>query len=190
MDKIIKEKKGYSYVGKVYRSKEEIYFSWYLDDMGKYTEFAIYEPHSLEVLPKKTVNRFTKNSKLKQCSLLQNFSYTPDFVVRWNTEEAYCEKEAKLKYLWSQTSDRNFNPKKDLYYNIIDNGDIEYLSYIDVKGGYSSYNPAIFSLKQKIIYDKLNIYVQKIEPKEFFKAINYYPERYLWTDSGRQKRKL
>jgi len=183
MDKIIKEEVGYSYHGKKYRSKEEIYFSWFLEDVSNKTDYALYEPFFLEVIPKKTVKFINKTqTPMKDCHFLQRLKYTPDFVVKWNRDIMLDGKG--LKYLWRNCDIGKFSEKKNLYYNE------DYLSYIEIKGSYSKRNTDLFPVKQKIIYDKLNIYVQKIVPKEFFKAINYYPERYLLTDGGQKKRKL
>ncbi len=188
MHKIIKEDKGYSYNGVKYRSKEEIYFSWYLDGIKKYTDSIEYEPYSIEVIKKKRVKFFREETKPNDCHLLREFSYTPDFVIKWNSTPAFSGDS--LSYLWHICSDRRFNPKHDIYCNIVDKGHIEYISYIDVKGKATKRNPASFPIKQKIIYQMKGLYVQKIVPKEFFKAIDSYPERYLWADGGKQKRKI
>ena len=184
MDKIIKEKVGYSYKGKDYRSKEEIYFSWYLDDIKDKIDIYGYELYSMEVIPKKKANFFNKdNSPVKECFFLNKLSYTPDFIIEWNRDSILDGKG--LKYLWHNYSIGRFSNKKNIYYDVT-----SYTSYIEIKGGHSKHNRDLFPVEQKIIYDKLGIYVQKIVPKEFFKAINYYPERYLWTDAGVKKRKI
>jgi len=188
MHKVIKEETGYSYNDKKYRSKEEIYFSWYLDDIRPSTESIEYEPFQIEVIPKRKVQYFTKETKLLVCPFLREFSYTPDFVIVWKKEEV--KNNDRLSILWKYYCNRKFNPKHDIFYSVKERPNIEYKSYIEIKGTYSKNNPAGFSLKQKIIYEAKGIYVQKIVPKEFFKAIDYYPKRYLWTDSGKQKRKL
>ena len=184
MDRIIKEKIGYSYQGEKYRSKEEIYFSWYLDDIKDKTKSIKYEPFSMEVIPKKTKEFFDlKKDKNRDCFFLNKLSYTPDFVIEWNYETMFSKQG--IKDLWCEYDIRRFKDKKEIYYD-----NLEYISYIEIKGGHSKHNTNLFPVKQKIIYDRLGIYVQKIVPKNFFKAINYYPERYLLTDGGQKKRKL
>ena len=188
MHKIIKEDRGYSYDGKQYRSKEEIYFSWFLDEIRPFTKSIKYEPFQIEVIPKKKAAYYSRSDKRKKCLFLREFKYTPDFVIVWDKEKML--EGCGLKYLWTDYTYGIFNPKQNIYYDIGEKEESGYKSYIDVKGGRSKYNPTLFSIKQKIIYETRGIYVQKIVPKEFLKAIDYYPKRYLWTDSGKQKRKL
>lgn len=62
--------------------------------------------------------------------------------------------------------------------------------YIEIKPSFDSHNMTrLFTVNQKWVYAKYGIYVQKIVPEKLFKQ-TFIPDRFLRTDSGKQKRKI
>lgn len=150
-----------------YKNNEELYFSYYLDELKEQglIESYEYEPESFLLSDEITFN-YTKTTVLKTKTkvenktkaLLHKHSYTPDFVIKpsskgnginifgWNLEE---------------------------FPLFITSGKVgEYArSYIDVKGAFSKNlsTSVTFPLNQKWMYQKYGIYVQKIKPFDLFK---------------------
>ncbi len=66
---------------------------------------------------------------------------------------------------------------------------------VDVKGDHSqgqskkNFSQFSFPFKQKMCYDYLGIYVQKVVPIKLFDS-TFVPERYFFTDTGKPGRKL
>ena len=171
---------------KPYDSPEELYVSWYLDELEEagYVERYLHQPKSLELSDKKTFPwEKVLKTKRKQMSstLLQGHIYTPDFSVTW-------EESAEELFFKSIFFARN-NVKGIMFANW-PNDAFNFYSYIEVKPIFDRNNMTrLFTINQKWVYDKYGIYVQKIIPQKLFKD-TFTPQRYLSTDSGKQKRKL
>ena len=176
-----------------YRSKEELYFSWWLDELVEagYVESYEYEPYSIELI-KLVKYRWEKKLKTKskemESTLLQGLSYTPDFEIRWSEECFYNSNCPKI--LW-------FNSGKTMKSGIYakhskDNcGDIFAVSLVDVKGEFDrNKSNSTFSIIQKVVYDSTNgVYIEKVVPKKLF-ANTFTPKRYLVTDKSGKARKI
>ena len=172
----------------IYRSNEEVYFSWYLDDLVKYgyVSWYKYESKTFKLLDEA---KSTWDKKLKtkvvatELHLFQDMCYTPDFEICF-TEKAlgvFCNGKPAIKrpYFIGVVEDEITN---------------EYTTFIDVKGnagsiyGIKSSSVVTFPYIQKIAWDKLRIYFQKIVPQKLFND-TFTPSRYLYTDAGGQFRK-
>ena len=161
------------------KSKEELYFSWWLDELedNGIIESYGYEPKTFKLSDAahytKTVQMKTK-SKIVTRTLLQPHSYTPDFQIHWH-------KDMDFIHSWCG------------------------LSWVDVKGGYSkNFNDTAFPLNQKWMYDKFGIYVEKVVSgsstyknskkelviKKGLFAKTFTPKRYLLTDKSNKPRKI
>ena len=68
-----------------YKSKEELYFSWYLDELKEigYIQEYEYEPESLSL--SESISIKTKGKK-KSRLLLRESSYSYDFRITWNKD--------------------------------------------------------------------------------------------------------
>ena len=183
-----------------YDSKEEVYFTWYLEELKahgfikKYQyqpkPFDITEPvHAIQII------RRVKKTRTKTVMLLRQHSYQADFLVIW---------EPKAKNIFFHTIDEitsgSYMRYDDLPF-IANINKEEAFSVIDVKGNFSQ-NDAYrrFSTDQKLVFMKAKIYVQKIIPYPsidkhgkiktpsaiFLKT--FVPTRYLLTDKTRKKR--
>lgn len=184
------EKEMYSYKGLLYeyRSKEELYFSWYLDELverGFVLKYE-YELYSFDLFDKQDIDWFelkkTKDVK-KSFTLFNPMTYTPDFKITWSSK-------AIGVFVGSHSVKRTvFHPSID------DEIEGTVISYVDVKGdvlahqGSSNYGAFSFPYKQKLMWLKFRIYTHKIVPIKLFRD-TFTPSRYLLTDGGGTARKV
>lgn len=133
-----------------YKSTEEKWFSWYLDELKEYglIENYTYEEVTFTLAPKQTF-KYDKQLKTKVKSvekiLFRPLTYTPDFVINFETKA---------------TSIANLPHKFPLF--ITSNSTLT--AYIDIKGGFGNKASDIrFPDKQKMMYHLHRIYVNKIE---------------------------
>ena len=137
--------------------------------------------------------------------ILRPHQYQADFLIYWNKTAKHIF-YAVIDDILQGTSFRYDN--YPFIANKVSPGknysdDIEAYSVVDVKGNYSQ-NDAYrrFSIDQKLVMDKVKIYVQKVIPvpsisKEgkiktpsaiFYRT--FIPERFLLTDKDRKVRKI
>lgn len=175
-------------------SKEEVYAYWYLKQLydNGYITLLEYHPSTLELFPSKkiTFNMMGKTKTTKKTiSLLLDKEYTMDFKVIWS----------------SKARGTFFIPIDDVYLNsAVFNASIklipfyahkidgEFVSFIDVKGTFSSHgqkSDMIFSLIQKIFYDTKKHYINKFIPAKLFKE-TFTPDKYIYTDMMNALRKI
>ncbi len=184
---------------KPYDSPEELYVSWYLNELveGGYVIKYNYQPKPW-VLSERRIYRYGKNLKTKkkfiETTLLREHIYTPDFEVLWY-EKCYgmLLKNVDLfgKYV---AQDRQIVNKKNPFWvndiNFLEITPSKLYSTWEIKPLFDRNNMTrLFTINQKWVYDKYGVYVQKIIPQKLFKD-TFTPQRYLLTDSGKQKRKL
>ena len=163
---------------KPYDSPEELYVSWYLDELGEagYVIQVDFHPDSYRLSPQVKYKRYKMlKTKIKEIpsTLLQEHIYTPDFLVYW-TQEAVS--------IFFKGTGGPFFP--DMQTEILQR------TIWEVKPPFDRNNMTrLFTINQKWVYDKYGVYVQKIIPQKLFRD-TFTPQRYLLTDSGKQKRKL
>lgn len=169
-----------------YESPEEAYIVWYLDELAGagIIEDYTYQPKALSLSPafhyfwEKKLKTKTKPMK---STLLQEHVYTPDFLVQWSIPY----KGVYYKDIEDVGEDKScyFFAERNLF-----DGSME--SYWEVKPAFDRNNMIrLFYINQKWIYEKYMRYVQKIIPRHVFEN-TFTPQRYLLTDTGRQKRKI
>jgi len=181
-----------------FASDEEWYFSWYVQellDAGILIE-AEYQPAPFKLcneavlvgrgMDKKGPYNFTK-------TLLNDLDYNPDWKLTWSDN---CEK-------FVTRIDRFIS--KDPFNAFLSqlNGLIE--TWVDVKGasvGMNNSSAVTFPIKQKMVYDKFGIYIQKIIPVYYTKnkrgekipyglfPDTFTPERFLYQNVQAHKRAL
>jgi hypothetical protein len=163
----------------MYRSKEELYFSWWLDELKEadYINSWEYEPKSFTLIDKVKYG-WSKQLKTKEkhmeSTLLNDLCYTPDFRIQWS------HKGCNSPFVWQYKS------KRSHAFSIL----IGEVSYIDVKGTFDrNKSNSTFSIIQKVMYDKRGILVEKVVPQKLFEK-TFTPKRYLLTDGGGQARKI
>ena len=110
------------------------------------------------------------NWKGQSRSLLREHIYSPDFKIMFNPQSyQILAKEFKL-------------PHKALQDNT-------FQVYLDVKGEFQRGDGGrSFSINQKWVYQKTGIYVQKIIPKDFFKACGCPAKCFLTRKTGRPRK--
>lgn len=180
----------------LFDSNEELYFSWWLDELKEKEFILSYEiqPQSFELLPPVSYINITEK-KLKDKSLLRNLSYTPDFKIIWhdfNVESipfaAWLEYDEGTNKYCTELQ-KGIKPDDIIIYQTLDN---KLISYIDIKGSFAgrNNNSAItFPLNKKLMFNRHGIFVNKIIPQKLFEN-TFVPKRYLLTDKNKQLRKI
>lgn len=154
------------------RSKEEEYFSWYLDELkeaGFVSEYW-YEPSSFILSEKITKEKeiikqlkTKQNREVKVSTILDKHIYTPDFKIQFNVIPWFLESNDFIQNnIW----------------------------WVDVKGTFNRHGgDRVFPINAKWTYQKYGILVEKIIPSKLFKE-TFTPILYLKTDKGKQERKI
>lgn len=142
-------------------SKEEQWFSWWLDELKERGYIFQYDRADSLALSE-------AHKELK----LRAHEYTPDFSVCWNI--------GALKKL---------NLNIPTMYWVGEYGEWD-LATIEVKPSFDAHNMTrLFKLNQKWVYQKYGIYVELVIPEKLFEK-TFCPQRYLLTDGGKGLRKL
>ena len=153
------------YKGLKFDSQEELDFVYFLEDLNiPYT----YQPESLILAePVKetiTVKLKTKEKK-KEITLLQGCSYTADFVINSSDIDNKLASKLNLK----KSSDSNY--------------------WIDIKANYIANNDDVkFSVIRKWVYQKHNIYINKVQPSILFQK-TFCPDRCRYTEKTHKEKK-
>lgn len=153
------------YKGIKFDSQEELDFVYFLEDLDiPYT----YQPESLILAePVKetiTVKLKTKEKK-KEITLLQGCSYTADFVIKNSDIDKQLADKLNLK----ESSDSNY--------------------WIDIKANYIANNDDVkFSVIRKWVYQKHNIYINKVQPSTLFQR-TFCPDRCRFTTKTHKEKK-
>lgn len=159
-------------------SKEELHFSWYLDELVKlgvvssYTNdiapFILNKEYKVNiVIPMKRVP-----DKVKERIFIREHVYTPDFIVYWN-KQVVVHKRLMDIFVIQQDEDGN------LY------------TYFEIKGAWDQNNMTrlFTSRTQPWVWDKFNKYVQLLKVPNIFKK-TFTPRRYLLTDKTSKPRSI
>jgi len=148
-----------------YKNKEELYFSYYLDELKKagIIESYTYEEETFELSEdiKYSYNKVTKlktkvKTEIKEKSLLKPCTYTPDFIIKMSISGRILGFMNRLEGMDNSTFKMSGPEPK---------------CYIDVKGvfaGRTNSTQYTFPLKQKWMYQKYGIYTNKIVPDKLF----------------------
>ena len=147
-------------------SKEELYFSWWLDELIEAEWVLSYERSTPILLFAKMVKHYEKKLKTKtkilQKTILPEHIYTPDFDVVFIPE---------------------FAEKCEFFHN-------EGGCVVEIKGDYDRNNMTrLFKINQKWSAKELGIMVNLVKIPSFFKK-TFTPKRYLLTDQTMRERKL
>lgn len=145
----------------IYRSDEELYFGYWLEEMADKNIISNieYESESFELFP----DYKTEKNKINK------HIYTPDFVFNCN-DSVLFEKIEK------------FYNKKNLF---IKTGN---KVYIEVKADFDYKNMTkSFVINQKWMFQKYGIYVNLVKIPSFFSK-TFIPYKYLLTKKGNQRK--
>lgn len=147
-------------------SNEEVAFIHWCEELYKLKlidiDFNIfYQPDSYELIPK--VKYFEGK---KERTLLREHNYTLDFIIIM-TEELYSLFPALQKYLISSQDKK---------------------CYIDIKGTFNKNGgDRTFSINQKLMYNRYELYVNKIIPDKLFQ-LSFLPEKERYSPKKHQLR--
>jgi hypothetical protein len=182
-----------------YDSKEEQSFVWYLDEL-KEKGFIFgykYQPKPF-ILFDKVYYNWEKQLKTKvnieQSPLLNDYSYQADFIIFWHPSAEHLFFEILHNPMPKKIEDIPFLARKT---------EKSIHSIIDIKGTFNQ-NDAYrrFSIDQKMVWNKFEIYVQKVIPYPSvskvgkIKPVNalfhqtFTPFKFLFTDVKRDRKKL
>jgi len=168
-----------------YDSNEELYFSWYCEELKEHKLIIDYSYHEIQYVlsDRITMPSFIKHKgkeRYKDRFLSHDHIYTPDFILYWT--------EKGLDYLTEKS--RYFKYYTNGYFELsMRNRDI--VSIIDVKGIFAGKNNSTavtFPLNQKWVFQKYGDYVQKIIPIKLFEE-TFFPKRYMYNDEGKKPRR-
>jgi hypothetical protein len=169
-------------------SKEEVYFSWWLDELKEagYVKSYVRQSPTFELSEtvQKTVIKElkTKTKEVKQ-TLLQPCTYTPDFTIQFPSKViGLCFSSSDKRMLYYNGTE--YDEKLSIY-------DRLYTVYVDIKPLFSirDSDKAKFSVLQKWVYQKHSVYVNPVVYQKLFEK-TFTPARYLLTDKGGQQRKI
>lgn len=170
-------------------SKDELYFSWWCNDLieahilhqyNKSSTIKLFDGLYHEYKEIKELKTKTKEVDKKQC-LIDVTSYTPDYDLYFDINK--CSKLADV------LCDNNIKFCAPLIGHVDeDTGNIKVI--IEIKPIFDQNNMTrLFKLNQKWTYQLTGQFVNLIEYSKLFKE-TFTPSRFLLTDSGRQERKI
>jgi hypothetical protein len=167
-----------------YDSSEELYFSWYLEELRENRVITDWHYHPKPfILSDRIVHVYDKILKTKTVSkdsvIINDHQYQADFLIHWNPE-------------WIGKIFLNLNQKCNVKDAIFVAQGKTNFSVIDVKGtfiGPHNTSAITFPLNMKWVYQKYHIYVQKIIPVQLF-AETFIPKAYQFTDNTGKPRKI
>lgn len=161
-------------------SKEELYFSWYLEVLRNWNFIRWWEKNTLSYqLTKDVVRTYIRpmkrvEDKIISKTLFSGRVYTPDFKVIW-TDQAHG--------IFVQ----DINCGEKLTAPFISQGGI---STIEVKGGFDNNNMTRLAINNiKDVYEKYEDYITMVKIPMLFKQ-TFCPERYMLTDISLKPRKI
>jgi hypothetical protein len=172
---------------KEFASDEEMYFSWYLDELleAGYTYQWCFEPYTyrLSTIAKYDVKTQLKTrTGVKRLSLLQAHEYTPDFGAPFTP---------KATGIFYSTLTDGKNLKKTPFVANTDKYGQPYL-IAEIKPAYDKHNMIrLFRINQKWMYFQNKVYVQEIvvdtKNERGLFAKTFTPAKYLLTPTGKQR---
>lgn len=174
----------------VFDSKEEEYFSWYLDELIKEGLIKSWcRPDTITLAQNVKAWSQKGKAKPKQLVLLRDQTYTPDFKVWWTSKAVEMGIVTELV-----TGDSDHYPESYSTPFMANSEDKQLVSYLEVKGGFTEHDESrIYSILSKWTYQAHGIYVQRVvistAPNSIF-AKTFCPVRFLLTDKTMKPRKL
>ena len=176
---------------KEFDSKEEEYFSWWLDELQEagyiYQYKRQFPTFELSEKVEKTLIKQLKTKKKEvKRTLFQPCTYTPDFTIEWKLSSVnkfivnvdWIVHNCALCYNW-EGCDTILNP------------DRVWTVYVDVKPIFSirESDKAKFSILQKWVYQKYTKYINPVVYQKLFEK-TFTPKRFLLTDKTNKPRKI
>jgi hypothetical protein len=169
-----------------YRSDEELYFSWWLNELqhaGIIKEY-MYEVSTFTLSETKwypILRQLKTKTKVDQLSLMDEHKYTPDFLIEWNEEY--------LNKFWRIINDEECARKCSFFASRGKKNNKPY-TFFEVKGSFDRNNMTrLFRITQKWMYDKYDLYVDLVKVPDLFQR-TFTPNRFRWTAKTMKPRTL
>jgi len=167
------------------QSNEEIYFSWYLDELIENGYVVKYKQQPIPFsLSDKITKSYQKTIVLKTKTkvedkleiILNKHIYTCDFKILWDIKAYgifYCYLNDKIK----QNSNLVIADKNNI-------------SFAETKADYDMNNMTrLFTINQKWVFSKFGIIINLCKLPKHFKD-TFTPTKYLFTDKSKKPRKI
>jgi hypothetical protein len=175
----------------LFDSKEEEYFSWYLDELVK-NHFARgwRRPQTISLASNVKAWSQKGKAKPKPSVILRDQTYTPDFEVFWTQKAIDKKLVTSLVHEESESLPESYSAP----FSANTNSDLGPVSYLEVKGGFTEHDESrIYSILAKWTYQVHGIYIQRVNvstaPNSIF-AKTFCPARFLLTDKTMNPRKV
>lgn len=181
----------------IFDSKEELFFSWYCEELLQARFIVEYEYHvrTYRLCPDKTypvVIPMKTKIKTGELSLLKKHTYTPDVWITWSE---------KARNVFFNSMNEKVDLRKVPF--VTTHSHLKTLqTVVEIKPAYDQNNMTrLFRINQKWLFHQNDIYVNEIvcvkkPPKGGNKSAGglfpstFTPARYLMTDKARARRKL
>lgn len=173
----------------MFDSSEELYFSWYLNDLKNKGYIKYYSRSGAYVLsdPCTATNiKIMKRvpNKVLEYSYVRGHKYTPDFYIEWT------DKAKGIFFNDSFDTSARMIDYPFLVYRIKENNEYKICSEIEVKPKFDQNNMTrLAMINIKWLYSKYGILTTVIIPQKLFKE-TFTPDRYLTTDKSKKGRKI
>lgn len=181
-----KEKCGH--IGNIaYESDEEKYILWWLWELFEAGYiYSIERSESFELSDKKTTQyiktiQLKKGPKheLKEHLLIREHIYTPDYKITFISKNN--------PFTWNKESGKDFLKP---FFNTTFDEMSHPIVYLEIKPSFDRGNmERLFKVSQKWTFDKYNIFINLIKPKELFEK-TFTPTAYLTTEHTHKNKKI
>jgi len=174
-------KQQIKYNNLIFDSNEELMMYYFLEELlvNKYINSFDYHPESIGLSDLVKYKWYNKTNITKEFTLLREHIYTYDYEIVWNINKSH-----NIFY-----NNINDNIKLDKIPFITQND----ISKIEIKPAWDAQNMTrLFSINQKWLYQKYDIYVQKIIPigdNKCLFAKTFTPKEALYTAKQRKLKK-
>lgn len=178
-------KKTIDFDGIKFDSEEERLFYIYVNELKDRGYIDEYEYHTNEYnlfdpVKIKWIKQLKTKQKNMEKSLLQGHIYTPDFHIFW-TLKAY-------KIFYCDITDGEYIGKVPFVNNVGQKYEEDRGTIIEIKPSFDFQNMSrMFIINQKWMWQKHDLYVQKIVPQKLFEK-TFTPEKALYTKTGKIKK--
>lgn len=172
-------------------SDEELWFSWWLDELVGAGYVIDYTDAKTYLLSEKLDYQYldikkTKNT-LKEQSLMQQHVYTPDFEIKWAKKALDIFINPPITAL--ELTDNSILCRNTLLNKLnknlfIKSGDS---MLVEIKGGYSKFGGLKENaINRKWLFSRYSLYVNLVKVPDIFKN-TFTPNKFLLTPTGKQR---
>lgn len=168
-------------------SKEELYFSFWLEELEQAGYINSWNNAKTYQLGEKIVNKYTEQlktkAKEKEQTILNGCEYTPDFEINWNFNAINIFFD-----IFPVLTNIKVNPDLILAKVVDSELTKHFTSIVEIKPNFDQNNMTrLNGINRKWMYQKHSIFVNLVKVPDIFKD-TFTPKKYLVTDTGKQTR--